>query len=71
MRRGDERVIKVKEGEATGRHVVLVDDMIQSGGTLIECAKVSTAFVATLHPLSMAGHFHHFDETILITAVNG
>lgn len=23
-----------------GKHVILVDDMIQSGGTLLECGKV-------------------------------
>ena len=27
-------------GNAKGKHCVLVDDLIQSGGTLIECGKV-------------------------------
>ena len=27
-------------GEALGHHVVIVDDLVQTGGTLIECAKV-------------------------------
>eukprot|EP00931_Biecheleriopsis_adriatica_P109914 TRINITY_DN84191_c0_g1_i1.p1 TRINITY_DN84191_c0_g1~~TRINITY_DN84191_c0_g1_i1.p1 ORF type:complete len:364 (+),score=46.59 TRINITY_DN84191_c0_g1_i1:92-1183(+) len=35
----DKRVVKVKEGDATGRHCVIIDDLVQSGGTLIECAK--------------------------------
>ena len=28
-----------------GRHVVIVDDLVQSGGTLIECQKLLTAQV--------------------------
>uniref|UniRef100_A0A7S4KYV8 Phosphoribosyltransferase domain-containing protein n=1 Tax=Guillardia theta TaxID=55529 RepID=A0A7S4KYV8_GUITH len=39
VRTGDERKITVKEGNAKGKHCVLVDDLIQSGGTLIECGK--------------------------------
>lgn len=35
----EKRVVKVKEGDAKGRHCVMVDDLVQSGGTLIECAK--------------------------------
>jgi hypoxanthine-guanine phosphoribosyltransferase len=27
-------------GNAKDRHVVIVDDLVQTGGTLIECAKV-------------------------------
>lgn len=37
MREGDKRIVRLKEGEAGGRHVVIVDDLVQSGGTLIEC----------------------------------
>merc|ERR1712187_829852 len=33
------RIVKVKDGDATGRHCVVIDDLVQSGGTLIECAK--------------------------------
>eukprot|EP00285_Hemiselmis_virescens_P000774 CAMPEP_0173409698 /NCGR_PEP_ID=MMETSP1356-20130122/72811_1 /TAXON_ID=77927 ORGANISM="Hemiselmis virescens, Strain PCC157" /NCGR_SAMPLE_ID=MMETSP1356 /ASSEMBLY_ACC=CAM_ASM_000847 /LENGTH=334 /DNA_ID=CAMNT_0014371215 /DNA_START=126 /DNA_END=1127 /DNA_ORIENTATION=- len=40
VRQGTKRIIKVKEGEAAGRHCVLVDDLIQSGGTLLECGKM-------------------------------
>ena len=29
--------MRIKEGDARGRHVVIVDDLVQSGGTLIEC----------------------------------
>ena len=29
--------------DVQGKHVVIVDDLVQSGGTLIECGKVGTA----------------------------
>ncbi|GAB5367787.1 hypothetical protein AAMO2058_001261200 [Amorphochlora amoebiformis] len=37
------RSVVVKDGDAKGRHVVIVDDMVQSGGTLTECGKVLKA----------------------------
>ena len=37
VREGDQRIVRLKEGEPNGRHVVIVDDLVQSGGTLIEC----------------------------------
>ncbi|EPS71839.1 ribose-phosphate pyrophosphokinase 3, mitochondrial, partial [Genlisea aurea] len=40
VREGDQRMVKLKEGDPYGRHVVIVDDLVQSGGTLIECQKV-------------------------------
>ena len=40
VREGDKRIVKLKEGEPVGRHVVIVDDLVQSGGTLIECQKL-------------------------------
>jgi len=42
IREGDKRFVKIKEGEeeCKGKHVVIVDDLVQSGGTLIEAAKV-------------------------------
>jgi phosphoribosylpyrophosphate synthetase len=46
VRYGDSRRITVKEGEAKGKHVVLVDDMIQSGGTLLETGKALLALGA-------------------------
>lgn len=39
QRVGDERIVKVKEGEPHGKHCVIVDDLVQSGGTLLQCAK--------------------------------
>ncbi|GMI83484.1 phosphoribosyl pyrophosphate (PRPP) synthase 3 [Hibiscus trionum] len=43
----DKRIVRIKEGEAVGRHVVIVDDLVQSGGTLIECQKALAANGAT------------------------
>lgn len=37
VREGDQRIVRLKEGDPKGRHVVIVDDLVQSGGTLIEC----------------------------------
>ena len=39
VREGDHRVVTVTEGEPSGRHVVIVDDLVMTGGTLIECSK--------------------------------
>jgi hypoxanthine-guanine phosphoribosyltransferase len=41
VREGDKRIVRIKEGNPEGRHVVIVDDLVQSGGTLREC-QVST-----------------------------
>lgn len=40
VRDGDKRIVRLKEGEPKGRHVVIIDDLVQSGGTLIECQKL-------------------------------
>lgn len=37
VRDGNKRIVQLKEGDPRGRHVVIVDDLVQSGGTLIEC----------------------------------
>jgi phosphoribosylpyrophosphate synthetase len=37
VRDGNKRIVQLKEGDPKGRHVVIVDDLVQSGGTLIEC----------------------------------
>jgi ribose-phosphate pyrophosphokinase len=37
VRDGDKRKVVVKEGEAKGRHVFIVDDLVKTGGTLLEC----------------------------------
>ncbi|PQQ09836.1 ribose-phosphate pyrophosphokinase 4 isoform X1 [Prunus yedoensis var. nudiflora] len=43
VREGDKRIVRIKEGNPAGYHVVIVDDLVQSGGTLIECQKVLAA----------------------------
>ena len=35
-REGDRRRISLREGDPAGRHVVIVDDLVMSGGTLLE-----------------------------------
>ncbi|KAF9604064.1 hypothetical protein IFM89_001939 [Coptis chinensis] len=47
VREGDQRIVRLKEGDPRGHHVVIVDDLVQSGGTLIECQKVLAAHGAT------------------------
>ncbi|KHN00385.1 Ribose-phosphate pyrophosphokinase 3, mitochondrial [Glycine soja] len=47
VREGDQRMVRIKEGDPRGRHIVIVDDLVQSGGTLIECQKVLAAHGAT------------------------
>ncbi|KAJ4974627.1 hypothetical protein NE237_007801 [Protea cynaroides] len=43
VREGNQRIVRLKEGDPRGRHVVIVDDLVQSGGTLIECQKMLAA----------------------------
>ena len=35
------RIVKVRDGDPTGSHVVIIDDLVMTGGTLMECANVS------------------------------
>lgn len=39
-RDGDKRVVTLKEGNPQGRDVVIIDDLIQTGGTIIEAAEM-------------------------------
>ena len=32
VRQGDKRIVTLKEGEPEGKHVVIVDDLVQTGG---------------------------------------
>lgn len=43
IRSGDTRIVSIKEGEPENRHVVIVDDLVMTGGTLLECRKVIAA----------------------------
>jgi ribose-phosphate pyrophosphokinase len=40
VRDGNKRVVKVKEGDVEGYDVFIVDDLVKTGGTLIECKNV-------------------------------
>lgn len=36
-RQGKQRIVDVTEGDAEGKHVFIVDDLVKTGGTLLEC----------------------------------
>ncbi|GFO01271.1 ribose-phosphate pyrophosphokinase 4-like, partial [Plakobranchus ocellatus] len=36
---GNSKVVTVKDGNPQGKHVVIIDDLVQTGGTLQECGK--------------------------------
>ena len=36
VRDGDKRIVRLKEGTPKGRHVVIVDDLVQSGAGAVE-----------------------------------
>ena len=40
IREGDKRIVTIKEGDPMGRHVVIVDDLVKTGGTILECKSV-------------------------------
>lgn len=40
---GDERIVTIQSGNPRGRNVVIVDDLVQTGGTLYETGKVLKA----------------------------
>ncbi|XP_070533418.1 uncharacterized protein [Ptychodera flava] len=39
IREGKQRIVQVKDGNPRGKKVIIVDDLIQTGGTLKNCAK--------------------------------
>eukprot|EP01130_Rhizamoeba_saxonica_P007554 TRINITY_DN3054_c0_g1_i2.p1 TRINITY_DN3054_c0_g1~~TRINITY_DN3054_c0_g1_i2.p1 ORF type:complete len:172 (-),score=30.76 TRINITY_DN3054_c0_g1_i2:246-761(-) len=68
IRKGNQRIVDVKEGEPEGKHVFIVDDLVKTGGTLLQCknrifelgaTKVS-AFVT--HPVFPQESFRRFSE---------
>jgi len=47
VRDGDERRVRLTDGNVAGRAVLIIDDLVRSGGTLVECAKALKAAGAT------------------------
>jgi len=43
IRDGDKRIVHIQDGDAAGHRLVIVDDLVRSGGTLVECAKAMKA----------------------------
>ncbi|XP_071960340.1 uncharacterized protein [Antedon mediterranea] len=39
IRNGDKRIVQVKEGDPDKKNVIIVDDLVQTGGTLKNCAE--------------------------------
>lgn len=42
-RGGDRRIVTIHDGDVSGRRVVIVDDLVHSGGTMVECKNVLLA----------------------------
>ena len=47
VRDGDKRKIYIQEGDTVGKDIVIVDDLVQTGGTLYECAVALKSHGAT------------------------
>ena len=37
MRDGDKRIVHIQDGNASGKKIIIIDDLVQTGGTLYEC----------------------------------
>ncbi|CAM9823544.1 unnamed protein product, partial [Sphacelaria rigidula] len=37
VRSGDIRQITIQDGDPAGKNIIIVDDLVQTGGTLYEC----------------------------------
>lgn len=70
-RRGDKRIVEVAEGDVEGYHVFIVDDLVKTGGTLLDCkralfkngaSKVSAFVTHAIFPLESWKRFTYDSE---------
>lgn len=77
VRDGNKRIVQLKEGDPKGRHVVIVDDLVQSGSTLIECQKLLSKLGASrvsayaTHGVFPNASWHRFQPHIEGSAESG
>jgi len=68
VRDGDKRIVTIKEGNCKGKHVFIVDDLVKTGGTLIQCAEAirqaGAAHVSAYvtHPVFPQDSWHKFTK---------
>ena len=55
VRDGAKRVVTLKEGDPQGKHVVMVDDLVKTGGTLLECRR----FLSELGARAVSAYVTH------------
>jgi len=72
VRDGDKRYVTVQDGNGKGQHVVIVDDLVRSGGTLVEAAKAIKAQGATAVSAFVAhACFSQSDESVVRRFLRG
>jgi ribose-phosphate pyrophosphokinase len=80
VREGDKRVVKIAEGDARGHHVFIVDDLCNTGGTVLACretlvaggaSKVSVFVTHGVFPLESWRKFESagFDRIIITDSI--
>lgn len=67
VREGDKRIVRLKEGDCAGCHVVIVDDLVQSGGTLIECQVFLLVFLPLINEFE---HINFYSSDRMSEGVN-
>jgi ribose-phosphate pyrophosphokinase len=69
VRDGERREVQIKEGDPRGRHTVIIDDLVMTGGTLRECRQALVAADAAAvsayvtHGVFPAESWRHFRDT--------
>lgn len=68
VRDGDRRIVTIKEGNPAGKHVFIVDDLVKTGGTLIQCQEAllergaSEVSAYVTHPVFPLESWKRFSE---------